>query len=99
MSLEWDGKNFEWDEVKNAINRSKHGVDFKDAVHVFFDPEHAEREDNHDYGEQRFQIIGKVSFGILFVVYTERSGDTIRLISARKATKAERRLYETGMFF
>lgn len=90
--------NFEWDEDKNAINRAKHGIDFRDAVHVFYDDMSIVREDSGDYGEQRLQIIGMAKFGVLFVVYTERRDDVIRIISARKATKAERRVYEQSSF-
>lgn len=90
--------NFEWDEDKNAINRAKHGVDFRDAIQVFYDDMSLVREDNGDHGEQRLQIIGMAKFGVLFVVYTERVDDVIRIISARKATKAERRLYENSSF-
>lgn len=90
--------NFEWDEDKNSSNKAKHGIDFRDAVHVFDDPRYITREDERDYGEQRFQLIGMAKFGILFVVYTERSGDVVRLISARKATKVERKVYDEGAF-
>ena len=89
--------DFEWDEVKNAINRVKHSIDFADACKVFFDPMALTREDTRAaYGEARYQIIGMASFGVLFVVYTERAEDTIRIISARKAEKHERRAYESG---
>lgn len=90
---------FEWDENKNNSNWLKHRVDFADAVHVFLDENRVEREDTRrDYGEKRFQTIGKTNYGILFVVYTERNENTIRLISARKANKKERKFYESGLF-
>ncbi|TOQ18293.1 BrnT family toxin, partial [Vibrio parahaemolyticus] len=51
---------FEWDENKNLINMAKHKIDFADAVHIFLDTSRIEREDTRsDYGEARFQTIGK----------------------------------------
>lgn len=83
---------FEWDENKAKINKIKHNVSFKVAAKVFEDENRLERRDDfHSDEEERRQVIGKVD-GILFVVYTERN-DITRLISARKATPYERRLY------
>ena len=77
---------------------AKHRIDFADAVHVFLDASRIEREDTrYDYGEARFQTIGKTKYGILFVIYTERqSSGNIRLISARKANSREKKSYERG---
>ncbi|WP_338845652.1 BrnT family toxin [Massilia sp. W12] len=90
---------FEWDEAKNASNKNKHGVDFMDALRVFYDDMRITvYDDRSDYGEERFQVIG-MSYGkILFVVYTERHGNTIRIISARKAEKREAAAYTRGGF-
>ncbi|MGI9283652.1 MAG: BrnT family toxin [Endozoicomonas sp.] len=90
---------FEWDEKKNEANWIKHRVDFSDALYVFLDDSRIEREDirNH-YGETRYQTMGMTEQGVLFVIFTERSNDTIRLISARKANKQERKWYERGYF-
>ena len=87
---------FDWDSNKNATNISKHGIDFRAAVKIFDDPNFIANEDNrHNYGEIRYQIIGAVDpHGVLLVVYTERHENTIRIISARKANKKERRLYQ-----
>lgn len=83
---------FEWDEEKNAINKQKHKISFETAAHVFDDPEYIEMYDfEHSVDEDRFIAIGRVG-DIIFVVFTERR-DKIRLISARLATDAERRLY------
>ncbi len=83
---------FEWDEEKNAINKQKHKISFETAAHVFDDPEYIEMYDfEHSVDEDRFIAIGMVG-DIIFVVFTERR-DKIRLISARLATDAERRLY------
>ncbi|WP_046030820.1 BrnT family toxin [Vibrio vulnificus] len=89
---------FEWVENKNLINMAKHKIDFADAVHIFLDTSRIEREDTRsDYGEARFQTIGKTKYGILFVIYTERSSSgNIRLISARKANSREKKAYERG---
>lgn len=91
---------FEWDEVKNAINKQKHNVDFADAVHVFVDKRRVYRKDTRkDYGEERYQTIGHTKFGMLMVVYTFRDNNGVtRLISARKANKREKSSYDLGMF-
>ena len=84
---------FEWDEEKAAVNLKKHGVDFRDAVRVFLDPFRIEFYDAaHSIDEDRYNTIGKVR-EVLFVVYTER-GPKARIISARKATPTERRIYD-----
>ena len=83
---------FEWDEDKNAINKEKHKISFETAAYVFDDPYYIEMFDfEHSVDEDRYIAIGKVG-DVLFVVFTERK-DTIRLISARLATNAERELY------
>lgn len=83
---------FEWDEDKNAINKEKHKISFETAAYVYDDPYYIEMFDfEHSIDEDRYIAIGKVG-DILFVVFTERR-DTIRLISARLATNAERSLY------
>ena len=83
---------FEWDEAKAEANLKKHGVDFRDAVRVFNDLDRIEFYDAaHSDEEERFNTIGMVD-DILYVVYTERK-DRTRIISARFATKLERRMY------
>lgn len=83
---------FEWDEEKNIINIQKHKISFETAAHVFDDPDYIEMYDfEHSIEEDRYIAIGMVG-DILFVVFTERK-DNLRLISARLATEAERRLY------
>ena len=83
---------FEWDENKNVINKEKHKISFETAAYVFDDPYYIEMFDfEHSVDEDRYIAIGKVG-DILFVVFTERK-ETIRLISARLATNAERELY------
>ena len=88
----WNELQFEWDEEKAAANLRKHGIDFRDAARVFDDEYRKEYYDvAHSDKEDRFNIIGLVD-DVLFVVYTERR-DIIRMISARPATRHERRLY------
>ena len=84
---------FEWDEEKDLINISKHGIDFETASHVFLDPNRLEYYDEaHSFaGEERCITIGFVE-EILTVVYTERI-KALRIISARVATKKERAIY------
>ena len=83
---------FEWDQEKNLINKKKHGISFETAAYVFYDEQYIEMFDfEHSIDEDRYIAIGKVE-DVLFVVLTERK-ENIRLISARLATEAERRLY------
>ena len=89
------GQRVVWDRKKAALNLQKHGVEFEDAALVFADENRIERFDaKHSDNEDRWQVIGEVG-EVLFVVYTER-GDTFRLITARMATPAERRIYYAG---
>lgn len=88
---------FEWDERKNASNRRKHGVSFEDAETVFYDDRAILTEDPDKDEEDRFVLLG-LSAGLrtLVVCHCYREGDSvIRIISARKAHREERRDYET----
>ena len=83
---------FEWDYEKEQRNIKIHKISFETARLVFNDNNRIELFDiNHSGAEDRIITIGKVD-KVLFVVYTER-GEKTRIISARAATKAERRLY------
>jgi uncharacterized DUF497 family protein len=84
----------EWDPAKAESNVSKHGVTFSEAATVFRDPLSATAPDpDHSDEEERWLIIGESESGrLLIVAHTER-GDTIRIISARELTRAERRAY------
>lgn len=89
------GLTFEWDESKEVANEQKHGVRFQEALTVFRDPLSITIPDpGHSDTEDRFIDIG-ASYGgrLLVVAYTER-GETIRIISCRLATRAERKAYE-----
>lgn len=85
---------FEWDERKNIANIRKHGIDFTDAVDIFNHPMLTLIDDRSGYDEERWIAIGRLYAYVSVVVYTERIGDVIRIISARKATKYEVRRYE-----
>jgi len=95
--------SFEWDENKNRANRAKHGIDFDFAILAFDDPFALTTQDRDVEGEQRYQLIGAVFTRIILVAHAipvnahAGSGEeepVIRIISARKATPAERELYE-----
>ncbi len=86
---------FEWDPAKAEQNERKHGLSFEQASKLFtsgvdyweaFDSEHS-------IDEERYVAIGPIAKGLVMVVRAERDESTIRIISARLATKKERRLY------
>jgi uncharacterized DUF497 family protein len=83
---------FEWDENKRQINITKHGIDFIDAQKIFDYDTVIIEDDRFNYGEQRFIAIGLLNGKTIVVIYTE-IGNKIRIISARKATKNEQRIY------
>ena len=85
--------SFEWDEKKDQINFTKHGIHFKTAVKVFLDPCIMIREDEEHPEELRYDILGRVG-KILFVVCAVKGQNIIRMISARLATPLEKRRYE-----
>ena len=86
---------FEWDPAKEAINRAKHGISFGDATALFTSGiDFIEiADDEHSDEEERIIAIGVIIKGVIVVIFTERSYDIIRILSARKATKSEIRLY------
>ncbi len=84
---------FEWDATKAEINRYKHGVSFQNAAAVFSDPKALFREDPaHSEVEARRLVMGRARGWLLVVAFTVR-GDRVRLISARRASRQERRSY------
>jgi uncharacterized protein len=91
--------DFEWDDAKAESNERKHSVSFAEAMTVFgdplsltgFDPGHSDEED-------RYITMGTSAAGRLLIVSHTDRGDKIRLISARVATRRERRDYEDGSF-
>ena len=86
---------FEWDSVKAASNRKKHRVDFHEAATVFGDRLAITFADpDHSADEDRYIAIGQSRLNRLLIIsYTDR-GDRVRIISARKVTNAEKKLYE-----
>jgi uncharacterized DUF497 family protein len=89
---------FEWDPRKAKANADKHGVPFDEALSVFLDADALDGPDlQHSAHEPRFRRLGRSAEGrVLMVVYTQRrAGDveTIRLISARRASRQERAAY------
>lgn len=88
---------FNWDLRKAARNLSRHGVSFHEAATVFDDPLAITYPDpDHSEGEGRYLTFGNSSNGRLLVVAHTENGDTIRIISARLATRNERLIYEEG---
>lgn len=86
---------FEWDAQKVKANHKKHGILFEEATTVFGDflsltiPDH-----QHSFGEDRYLTMGMSHYGKTIVVIHKDKGDNIRVISARLATKHEKRIYE-----
>ena len=87
---------FVWDPAKDKANQAKHGLSFEEAAEIFrsgvdyleiYDEEHSDEED-------RFIAIGPVKRGVIVVAYTERDDDLLRILSARLATRKERRRFE-----
>ena len=86
--------NFEWDEAKSEACFQDRGFDFAYAASAFADPNRIVRQDvRFGYGEDRYQLIGRIGGRLFVVVYTLRH-DAIRIISARKANAREVKRYE-----
>lgn len=88
-----------WDERKNPSNLKKHDISFEAAQLVFADPLHVSRQDRDEDGKQRWETLGIADGVVLILVAhtcqeSERGEDHIRIISARRATKIERKVYE-----
>ena len=92
---------FEWNENKDLANRAKHGVGFETATLVFQDPFHVSYLERIEKDEERWQTLGVVhDMLLLLVAHTVRElegEEIIRIISARKAGKHERRFYEQSV--
>jgi len=87
---------FEWDDRKNDENIRKHGVDFNDVVEMFSHPMLTQLDTRCDYGEDRWIGIGLLRNIVAVTVYLEwEDEETIRIISARKATSHESKEYHT----
>jgi len=89
--------SFEWDETKARANVRKHGISFEVAVRVFVDPLAVSSQDRIESGEHRWRTVGMVGgYLLVLVAHTVRHDDAevIRIISARRADKQERKSYE-----
>lgn len=84
---------YEWDESKNRVNIRKHGIDFLDVPSMFQHPMVTFLDQRKEYGEERWIGIGILKTILAIVVFAEPQEDTIRIISARKATKHEEQIY------
>jgi hypothetical protein len=86
---------FEWDPEKAKRNYRNYKVSFEEAVTVFYDPLSATFDDpDHSVGEQRFITVGFSSHGRLLVVSHSERGESVRIISARRANARERKRHE-----
>ncbi len=84
---------FDWDENKRGSNLEKHGIDFHDAPDFFESDLLCFEDDRKDYGEKRFVAFGRLAGRLIVTAYTLRY-ESIRILSMRKASDRERRLYE-----
>jgi len=92
---------FEWDDRKAEINYRKHGIRFEEAALVFDDPLCVSEQDRVENGEYRWQTIGMVGGCLLLLVahtvrFEDNSIEVVRIISARRTDRKERRRYEHG---
>jgi uncharacterized DUF497 family protein len=88
---------FQWDRRKNRTNQRKHGLSFEDASRLFTTGEAVLEifDSEHSVDEDRFIAVGRIGIGVIVVVFTEPEDDVVRIVSARRATKVERALYES----
>lgn len=88
----------EWNQTKNRTNQAKHKVSFETASLVFDDPHHLSIQDRYEQGEERWKTLGMVDDVVLLLVahtfFEDENEEVIRIISARKATRSERQIYE-----
>ena len=87
---------FKWDENKNNLNINKHGIDFSDLKTVFEGYTFTFEDTRFDYGEERFITFGLLNGRVVVIVHAEDE-ENIRIISARKATKNEQKMYIEGI--
>ena len=89
--------HFEWDPIKAKKNLNKHKISFEEASSIFYDPLAVTGTDpDHSFNEERMITFGISSSGHLLVVAHTYRSETIRIISARIATRNERKIYEEG---
>ena len=95
-SFELAGVRFEWDPGKGAANVAKHDIDFATAARAFSEPMLRRPDDRRDYGEERWIALAMIDGIVIVIVYTVRS-ERIRIISARKANRNEKKTYEQAI--
>jgi uncharacterized protein len=86
-------RGFDWDLRKNNSNIEKHGIDFEDAVEIFYGPVILRRSDRKN--EERWVAVGSVKNRLIAVIFVRRA-DVVRIISARRARKNEEREYRNA---
>ncbi len=87
--------NFEWDEAKSEACFQERGFNFAYAARALFDPSRIVQADTrYSYGEDRYQLMGRIEGRLFVLIYTPRHDATIRIISARKANQREVQHYE-----
>ncbi len=89
---------FEWDEAKRKSNIKKHGFDFVDAEKAFDGATFTINDDRFDYGKNRYITLGMLE-GIVIVITHLEEDELIRIISIRKATKNEQKIYFKGFSY
>jgi len=89
---------FEWDEKKRKSNIKKHGFDFIDAIKVFEGATFTFKDDRFNYGEHRFITLGMLE-GIVVIIAHSEKDEIVRVISMRKATKNEQKIYYKGFSY
>jgi uncharacterized DUF497 family protein len=89
---------FEWDEAKARTNLEKHGVSFLTAAAIFSNERLERIDDREDYGELRWIALGRVGIDVYRVIFTWRSENLIRLVSAQKASRDEQEIYYRETF-
>jgi uncharacterized DUF497 family protein len=84
---------FEWNDAKDAANRRKHGIGFREAAEIFSGYVLVAEDTRHHYGERRFIALGEYNGAVIRLIYTERHG-RIRIITAWKASKNDRKNFQ-----
>ncbi len=89
--------DYEWDEEKRALTLRNRSLDFAQAEKIFNDSEFTVEDDREDYGEIRYQTIGRLGRKTVMVVWTFRAIDRRRIISMRECNVREREIYQARM--
>ena len=99
MHLDFNEVFFDWDDAKEQRNFTKHGVRFRTAIKVFFDPNKVGRVDLEHPPEMRYDVLGMVGKDLFVVCAYYEDTNTVRIISARRATVREKERYIYGEDF